>query len=63
MPMDILPTALIKALASHDMETAEKLGVLELAEEDLALCEFVDPCKLPISDMLREMLTQIEKEG
>ena len=63
MPMDILPTPLIKALASHDMENSEKLGVLELAEEDLALCEFVDPCKLPISEMLREMLTQIEKEG
>jgi Na+-transporting NADH:ubiquinone oxidoreductase subunit A len=63
MPMDVLPTALIKALASHDMEMAEKLGVLELAEEDLALCEYVDPCKLPIAELLREMLTQIEKEG
>ncbi|MEO0650236.1 MAG: NADH:ubiquinone reductase (Na(+)-transporting) subunit A, partial [Planctomycetota bacterium] len=63
MPMDILPTQLVKALASHDMEGAEKLGALELSEEDLALCEFVDPCKLPIAEMLREMLTQIEKEG
>ena len=63
MPMDILPTQLVKALASHDMEGAEKLGALELSEEDVALCEFVDPCKLPISEMLREMLTQIEKEG
>jgi Na+-transporting NADH:ubiquinone oxidoreductase subunit A len=45
------------------MEMAEKLGVLELAEEDLALCEYVDPCKLPIAELLREMLTQIEKEG
>lgn len=62
MPMDILPTQLVKALASHDMEGAEKLGALELSEEDLALCEFVDPCKLPIAEMLRDMLTQIEKE-
>ncbi|MEZ6004937.1 MAG: NADH:ubiquinone reductase (Na(+)-transporting) subunit A [Planctomycetota bacterium] len=63
MPMDILPTQLIKALASHDLESAEKLGALELAEEDLALCQFVDPSKQPLTDMLRSMLTRIEKEG
>ena len=63
MPLDVLATQLIKALASHDLETAEKLGVLELAEEDLALCQAVDPSKVPITDMLREMLTTIEKEG
>lgn len=63
MPMDVLATQLIKALASNDLESAEKLGVLELAEEDLALCQVVDPSKIPITDMLREMLTTIEKEG
>lgn len=63
MPLDVLATQLIKALASKDMESAEKLGVLELAEEDLALCQFVDPSKVPITDMLRDMLTTIEKEG
>ncbi|MCP5020489.1 MAG: NADH:ubiquinone reductase (Na(+)-transporting) subunit A [bacterium] len=63
MPMDILPTQLIKALAAHDLESAEKLGALELAEEDLALCEFVDTSKQPLSEMLRTMLTRIEKEG
>ena len=63
MPMDILPTQLIKALASHDLESAEKLGVLELGEEDLALCQYVDPSKQPLTDMLRTMLTRIEKEG
>ncbi|MEM8711585.1 MAG: NADH:ubiquinone reductase (Na(+)-transporting) subunit A [Planctomycetota bacterium] len=63
MPLDVLATQLIKALASNDMEAAEKLGVLELAEEDLALCQVVDPSKIPITDMLRDMLTTIEKEG
>lgn len=63
MPMDVLATQLIKALASHDLESAEKLGVLELAEEDLALCQVVDPSKIPLTDMLRDMLTTIEKEG
>lgn len=63
MPLDILPTQLIKSLACGDIEMAEKLGVLELSEEDLALCQFVDPCKVPITDWLRSMLTTIEKEG
>lgn len=63
MPMDILATQLIKALASNDLESAEKLGALELAEEDLALCEYVDPSKTQITHMLREMLTRIQKEG
>ena len=63
MPMDILPTQLIKALAGNDLEGAEKLGALELAEEDLALCQFVDVSKQPLTEMLRTMLTRIEKEG
>lgn len=63
MPLDILPTQLIKALAADDIERAEKLGVLELAEEDLALCEFADPSKQPLTLWLRNMLTRIEKEG
>lgn len=63
MPMDILPTQLIKAIASDDLEGAEKLGVLELAEEDIALCQYVCPSKIDMTDMLRAMLTRIEKEG
>ncbi|MFK5956248.1 MAG: NADH:ubiquinone reductase (Na(+)-transporting) subunit A [Planctomycetota bacterium] len=63
MPMDILPTHLIKSLAANDVETAEKLGALELGEEDLALCQYVCPSKIDITDMLRAMLTRIEKEG
>lgn len=63
MPMSIQPTFLIKALCSNDIESAEQLGALELAEEDLALCEFVCPSKISITEMLRDMLTRIEKEG
>lgn len=63
MPMDILATQMIKALASDDLEGAEKLGVLELAEEDIALCQYVCAAKIDITDMLRAMLTRIEKEG
>jgi len=63
LPHDILATQLIKALASDDLEAAEQLGVLELAEEDLAMCQVVDPSKIAITDMLRKMLITIEKEG
>ncbi len=63
LPMDILATPLIKALAAGDLEGAEKLGVLELAEEDLALCEYVCPSKIPVTNLLRDMLERIEKEG
>jgi len=63
MPLDILPTFLLKALASDDLEQAEALGCLELDEEDLALCTFVCPGKGDYGAMLRKNLTVIEKEG
>ncbi len=63
MPLDIIPTYLLRALAVNDVEEAEKLGVLELDEEDVALCTFSCPSKLEYGPMLRENLTIIEKEG
>jgi len=63
MPLDILPTFLLKALATDDVEQAEALGCLELDEEDLALCTFVCPGKGDYGPMLRRNLTTIEKEG
>ena len=63
MPLDILPTQLLKALVIGDTDQAQSLGVLELDEEDLALCSFVDPGKHDFGIALRLNLTQIEKEG
>ena len=63
MPMDILPTFLLRSLAAGDIEKAEKLGCLELTEEDLALCTFVCPSKINYGSILRDNLTVIEKEG
>jgi len=63
MPMDILPTFLLRALLVGDLERAEQLGCLELDEEDLALCTFVCPGKLDYGPVLRDVLTEIEKEG
>ncbi|MFC1757998.1 Na(+)-translocating NADH-quinone reductase subunit A [Planctomycetota bacterium] len=63
MPLDIIPTALMKSLLVHDTETAQTLGCLELDEEDLALCTFVCPGKNEYGPLLRKCLTHIELEG
>lgn len=63
MPLDILPTPLLKALLVKDSDSAQQLGCLELVEEDLALCSFVDPGKHDFGPVLRSNLTQIEREG
>ena len=63
MPMDILPTQLLRALIVGDLEMAEKLGALELDEEDLALCTYVCPGKYEYGPILRDNLTKIELEG
>lgn len=63
MPLDLLPLFLMRALAVDDVEEAERLGCLELDEEDLALCAFVCPSKLDFGPLLRRNLTIIEREG
>ena len=63
MPLDILPTQLLKYLIVGDTDMAQALGALELDEEDLALCTFVDPGKHDFGPVLRKNLTQIQKEG
>lgn len=53
-PMDILPTYLIKAILAEDYDDMEALGIYEVVEEDLALCEFVDVSKHNIQSILRQ---------
>jgi len=62
-PFDILPTFLLRSLIIGDLERAEQLGVLELGEEDLALCTYVCPGKVNYGPLLRKNLEDIEKEG
>lgn len=62
-PFDILPTFLLRSLLVKDLERAEELGVLELDEEDLALCTFVCPGKQDYAPVLRDNLETIWKEG
>lgn len=63
MPLDVVPTYLLRAIIVEDTEKAVELGALELTEEDLALCTFVCPSKYDYGSLLRNNLTRIEKEG
>lgn len=63
MPLDVLPTQLLRSLIVGDTDTAQKLGALELDEEDLALCSYVCAGKYEYGPILRDNLTRIEKEG
>jgi len=63
MPLDVLPTQLLRALLVRDTDSAQALGCLELDEEDLALCSFVCPSKYDFGPVLRENLEHIEREG
>ena len=63
MPLDILPTFLLRALITGDTDRAQALGCMELDEEDLGLCSFVCPGKHEYAPLLRHNLERIEKEG
>ncbi|MBW3698017.1 Na(+)-translocating NADH-quinone reductase subunit A [Vibrio sp. T187] len=63
LPLDMEPTLLLRDLCAGDVDSAQRLGALELDEEDLALCTFVCPGKYEYGQLLRECLDTIEKEG
>jgi Na+-transporting NADH:ubiquinone oxidoreductase subunit A len=63
MPLDLMITHLLRAILVGDVERAERLGCLELDEEDLALCTFACPGKYEYGPYLRDILTTIEQEG
>ena len=63
VPLDVLPTQLLRSLIVGDTDMAQALGALELEEEDLALCSYVCPGKYEYGPILRDNLTRIEKEG
>ena len=63
MPLDIIPTYLLRSLITKDIEQAQALGCMELDEEDLALCTFVCPGKTEYGPLLRASLNQIELDS
>lgn len=63
LPMDIYPVHLLKAIMARDFEQMEGLGIYEVIEEDLALCEFVCTSKQPVQQILREGLDYIHSQS
>ena len=63
LPMDIFPQHLLKAIITNDIEKIEGLGIHEVVEEDLALCEFACTSKQPLQKILREGIDMMIKEG
>jgi len=61
--LDILPVQLLRALIVGDTEMAQKLGCLELDEDDVGLYTYVCVGKYEYGPILRDNLTTIEKEG
>ena len=62
MPLNILTTQLLKSLVTFDIELGEKLGVLELAPEDLALASYVCPSKYDYQSILDSNLEKMYEE-
>lgn len=63
LPMDLYPVQLIKAIIYNDFDQIEGLGIYEVIEEDLALCEFVCTSKQPVQQILREGLDYIKSQS
>tara|TARA_B100001175_G_scaffold53635_1_gene42707 strand:- start:834 stop:2186 length:1353 start_codon:yes stop_codon:yes gene_type:complete len=63
LPLNLLPTILLRNVILMDTEKIQALGGLELDEEDLSLCSFVCPGKYDFGSLLRAGLTKIEIEG
>jgi Na+-transporting NADH:ubiquinone oxidoreductase subunit A len=62
LPMDIMPVQLLKAILAEDIEEMEALGIYEVEPEDFALCEFIDPSKIEIQQIIQKGLDLVRKE-
>lgn len=63
LPMHLYPQHLMKAIMTGDFEQMEGLGINELTEEDVALCEFVCTSKMPLQHILRDGLDMMREQG
>lgn len=62
LPMDIFPVHLVKACMAGDIDKMEQLGIYEVLEEDLALCEYVCPSKIEIQSIISDGISLMMKE-
>jgi len=63
LPMDIHLQQLMKAILANDYERMEGLGINELTEEDVAICEFACTSKMPLQKILRQGLDMMREQG
>ncbi len=63
LPMDLYPVQLLKSIMYKDYDKMEGLGIYEVVEEDLALCEFVCTSKTDVQHILRQGLDDIREQG
>jgi Na+-transporting NADH:ubiquinone oxidoreductase subunit A len=63
LPMDVYPQQLMKSIIVNDFEKMEGLGIYELIEEDVAICEFVCTSKQPLQKILREGMDTMIEQG
>nr|MDQ3392767.1 NADH:ubiquinone reductase (Na(+)-transporting) subunit A [Bacteroidota bacterium] len=61
LPMDILPVHLLKSILAEDYDGMESLGIYEVIEEDMALCEFVDVSKHNVQEIIRDGINLIRE--
>ena len=62
LPMDLFPVHLLKACLANNIDDMEKFGIYEVLEEDLALCEYVDPSKIYIQQIITDGIALMLKE-
>ena len=62
LPMDLFPVHLLKACLANDIDKMEKFGIYEVLEEDFALCEYVDPSKIYIQQIITDGIALMLKE-
>ena len=62
LPMDLYPVHLLKACLANNIDDMEKFGIYEVLEEDLALCEYVDPSKIYIQQIITDGIALMLKE-
>ncbi|HIT47210.1 MAG TPA: Na(+)-translocating NADH-quinone reductase subunit A [Candidatus Cryptobacteroides merdipullorum] len=62
LPMDIYPIYLTKACLAGEIEKMEQFGIYEVLPEDLAVCEFVDPSKNNIQEIIEKGIDLMIKE-
>ena len=63
LPMDVYVAYLLKAILVKDLDKMENLGIYEVLPEDLALCEFVDPSKTEMQQIVRDGINLMIKES